>query len=324
MRKRLLKVAPVVAAITIVLSSSAGVVRAQPAPLAQLGAQLQQGIAERQLPSTPQPPISQWGSIATDYGASPHCWVAAESVTSLHPCRFGDPASAKLLVLTGDSQAWMWTPAVNRWAKAHGWALDVFTKGSCPPWRDPHQRYFDHSAYPQCAAFQAWVSAEILTLRPKVVLAAGLPPVWPTTFCQHCTTAQVASIYRSDVNRFAASVAPSGARLVFMAPSVDFYLHEAVSAPLCLSIHPSAIQGCDDQPLSSLVDHAWTAGYSPATIPPHSTWFPTTSLLCVNGTCPMLAGSKLIYSSDDHVTSEFAAFAAPAFGQLLAPAVAGL
>ncbi len=64
-------------------------------------------------------------------------------------------------MVTGDSQAWMWTPAFDKWGSASGWKVIVLTKGSCQPWPDPQQEFVDGSTFPACATFQSKVTKYI-------------------------------------------------------------------------------------------------------------------------------------------------------------------
>ncbi|TPL92222.1 acyltransferase family protein [Mesorhizobium sp. B2-3-12] len=105
-------------------------------------------------------------------------------------CILGDPGGTRTVVVTGDSHAAQWIPAIDRIAREHGWKLVTFTKAACPFTRAPVTD--NGKPYPACAQWRDNVLAEISKLRPELmftsqsnydnvpqdVMVEGLRSVW--------------------------------------------------------------------------------------------------------------------------------------------------
>ncbi len=296
----------------------------QPTPLAQVKALLTNGIQATKAPAVMIPPVSSWTSSSLQTGPTNLCWTHVKSVTTTPTCEFGNTSSTKVVALVGDSQLWMWVPGFDLWAKQKGWKIVVFAKGSCPPWIDSQQRYYDNSPFPECAQYQKWANAAINALHPKLIIAAGLQPMWPKSFCTKCTPAQIDSIFRQDVQSFVSAVAPSHARVAMISPSVSYYYGAGIQAPSCVAQNLKNLHVCNTKKIAQLSSYKWGLSYSALAIPKGTYWIDIQQLLCVNGVCPMTAGQYLIYKDNDHVTREWAIKSAPALTQILATASAGL
>ncbi|MBZ9805194.1 SGNH hydrolase domain-containing protein [Mesorhizobium sp. ES1-6] len=105
-------------------------------------------------------------------------------------CILGDPRGTRTVIVTGDSHAAQWIPAIDRIAREHGWKLVTFTKAACPFTRAPVTD--NGKPYPACAQWRDNVLAEISKLRPELmftsqsnydnvpqdVMVEGLRSVW--------------------------------------------------------------------------------------------------------------------------------------------------
>ena len=112
--------------------------------------------------------------------------VHAEPVS----CDLGDPQGKTLVVLTGDSHAAQWVPALDKLAAERGWRLVTFTKSACP--LSCVAIRLKDAPYLSCAEWRENVMREIRKLRPDVVftsqqrysyvdreaMVAGLRSVW--------------------------------------------------------------------------------------------------------------------------------------------------
>jgi len=227
------------------------------------------------------------------------------------------------MVLTGDSQIWMWVPAIADWASRNNWRVEVYAKGSCPPWPDKYQLWFDHSAYPQCAHYQKFTESQINLQRPAVVIAAGLRPVWPRSYCFNCDPKATMGAIRDDVQSFARAISTSGARVFFLQPSPTFNAFGSTVRvpPYCLTRETSDIRLCTNTSDDELRDYWWSLAFTPESIPVGTTMIVQNQLLCAKNKCPMVVGSTLVYADQDHVSLQWAEFVSQGFGQILAPLV---
>lgn len=287
----------------------------------QIQAELEGAIRLTSLPKNVTPPSSQWsnlwkndfGAVATGGGDST-CWTQDENASALATCTFGDHSASKTLVLTGDSQAWQWEPSFDVWGRSHGWRVIVLAKGSCQPWPDPQEEYWNRSSFPACRAFQAKVVKYINSSRPRIVVAAGLVPVIPKISITRV---------KSDVTSFVNSVEPSGAKVLIASPTpalvnYDYATHSSLSAPTCLMIHSQNIGVCNGITESNLIDYWMNEAINVGPLPRGSHLLDLSQLLC-NVRCPMMASNILIYIDNEHVSYGWAVHVAPALGELLAP-----
>lgn len=295
----------------------------QPTPLAQVKALLTNGVQATKAPGVMIPPVSSWASSSLQTGPTNLCWTQLKSATTTPTCEFGNTFSTKVVALVGDSHLWMWVPGFDLWAKQKGWKIVVFSKASCPPWIDAQQSYYDHSPYPECRQYQKWANAAINALHPKLIIAAGLQPQWPKSFCTKCTPAQIDAIFRQGVKSFVTAVTPSHARVAVLAPSSSYY-GAGIQAPGCVAQNLNNLHACNTKKITQLVSGSWSRSYSALAIPKGIYWVDIQQLLCVNGICPMTAGPYLVYKDNDHITREWAIKSAPALTPLLAAAIAGL
>ena len=295
-------------------------------PLSQIQAQLKAAIHLDSLPSDVHPSTSQWtelwqkdfGAVATGGGNSA-CWDQSESSSSLPACVFGDRTATRTLVLTGDSQAWMWEPAFDSWGQASHWKVIVLAKGSCQPWPDTQQEFVNNSAFPACGLFQSKVEKYINTTHPSVVVAAGLVPV---------IAAPSVPRVKSDVSTFVTSIKKSHARVLIVNPSPSFYAydysaHSTLSAPTCLSTHSAQLRACDGVENSQLLDYFMNEVINKTRLPGNSQVLNLSQLLC-NSRCPMIADGILIYIDNDHVSYDWAVHVSGALGEVLSPYLKGL
>jgi SGNH domain-containing protein len=295
-------------------------------PLIKIQTELSAGVRLGSLPNVLHPAASKWTDLwAVDFGAvttgggNSKCWDQSQSSTSLPTCEFGDRTATRTLVLTGDSQAWMWEPAFALWGQANKWKVLVLTKGSCQPWPDPKQQYFNGSKFPTCGIFQSKVANFINRTHPSVVVAAGAAPVIASP-----TVTRVAS----DVRAFVESIDSSKAQVLIVNPSPSFYSydyanHSTLGAPTCLVNHPHQIKECDGIANGQLLDYFMNIVINKSPPPSAAHVLNLDQLLC-NEKCPMIADGILIYIDNDHVSYDWAVHVAKALGEVLAPLVKGI
>jgi len=277
------------------------------------------------LPTDVHPPTNQWtdlwqndfGAVATGGGDSA-CWDQSKSSTSLSKCVYGDHSAQRTLVLTGDSQAWMWEPAFDKWGQANEWKVVVLAKGLCPPWPDSQQKFLNNAAFPACAAFQSNVVKYIDSKHPSVVVAAGLSPAVPSPSV---------SRVESDVKTFVTSIKASHAKVLIVNPSPSFYsydysAHSTLAAPTCLASHANQLHVCDVAK-KLLLDYFMNLVVNKSPLPGTSHVLNLTQLLC-SEKCPMIADGTLIYVDSDYVSYGWAVHVSAALGDVLSPYLKGL
>lgn len=117
------------------------------------------------------PPVATIKLYPRRYTVSRGCLAHNRSrVVPSKVCRTGDATSKKLLVLLGDSHAFMWLPALTVMAKRDGWAIVPLLRFGCTPDKWFTSRGPDG---PICRAWLRWVFGEARRLRPTVTLVGG-------------------------------------------------------------------------------------------------------------------------------------------------------
>ena len=121
------------------------------------------------LPSPLAPSIDQLRSMPAPYTLPPNCLGHDSSpVIATRICRLGDSSSRKLIVLMGDSHAYMWLPAVLEMAWHDHLAVVPLLRLGCTPanWPTGH-------GSGRCAHWFRWAVGRIRRLHPNVVLLGG-------------------------------------------------------------------------------------------------------------------------------------------------------
>ena len=289
----------------------------------QLQSALTAAATQSTLPVNVTPPTSAWSQLWSDYGlpsVQTSCWDVAKTLDTIPKCVMGSHNATRTIVLAGDSQAFMWTPAFDAWGKANHVKVVVLTKAACQPWPDAHQSYYDGSTFPQCGVFQRAVVAKINSLHPAFVVVAGLAPQWPTGYCASCTSSQRLGMVSADVKAFISSIRASRAHVAVIEASPDFYTLASthpLTDPLCLSAHPTSVQTCNSTPLSQLQNGLMKLALTSSALPKGVVVVPLDKLLCSAVSCPMVVGSRLVLSDNDHVSTQWAQYVVPAFTQIV-------
>jgi len=294
--------------------------------LEKIQSELHASTLLKSLPIHVNPLTREWTDLLTrDYGAvatggwNSTCWDESQSSSSLPTCVYGDQSAKRTLLLTGDSQAWMWEPAFDKWRQSSGWKVIVLTKGACQPWPDSQQEFVNDSAFPACRTFQTNVVRYVKATYPSVVVAAGLVPVVPRTSISRVET---------DESEFVTSITTSGAGILIVHPSPSFYAYNytarsTLSTPTCLARHAQQMHVCNDISKGLIMNYYMSVVLNENTLLGKSRLLKLSQLLC-NSKCPMIADGTLVYIDSDHVSYDWAIHVSSALGEILAPYLKGL
>ena len=132
-------------------------------------AAVQSARAGAPLPSPLTPAIDHLNSHPAPYAIPPECLGHNNSgVIAIKVCRLGDSSSKKLIVLMGDSHAFMWVPAVLEMAWHDHLAVVPLLRLGCTPsnWPPAHRSG-------RCAEWFRWAIGRIKHLHPSAVLLGG-------------------------------------------------------------------------------------------------------------------------------------------------------
>ena len=87
-------------------------------------------------------------------------------------CAFGDPEAERSIVVTGDSHARHWSPALAEIGERYGYAVYVLVYSGCPA--TAVTRPTDSGrAWSECADFKKWVLDQVRELSPELVVVSN-------------------------------------------------------------------------------------------------------------------------------------------------------
>jgi hypothetical protein len=164
-------------------------------------------------------------------------------------CVTGDPNGTRMVVVWGDSHAWMWLPAFDAIGKSTQTQIVQFDKSSCAPpdmrvWLDRLRR-----AYTECDDFRRFVEARIAALRPDIVVLTGAAKGVRIVDGNHGSAQGVDDAWAAGLAATIQAVAPSTGQTIVLGDIAYPVLEPAD----CLSAHLNDIHVCDT-PRSGSVD----------------------------------------------------------------------
>ena len=261
----------------------------------QLGNAL--GIIKMPLNLTPALP-----QAAHDVPVSDHDGCHADFLVIKQPaCVFGDPHGVHTLVLTGDSHAQQWLPALDQEGKALHWKVVSWTKAACP-FADVHVNNDSlHREFSECDTWRTITIARIKALDPDIVVVSQSDNV-PGTQFSNKTWADATATSMVALNR-------AGLKSVYV---MDTPIPQG-SGPDCIASHISNVTKCirnrnGDSIYAyagrhEAVQQALTS-VNVATVDPVN-W------LCAPTKCPMIVHNILVYRDASHMSATYSKFLAP-------------
>jgi len=243
------------------------------------------------------------------------CQVEIDEVWEQHPCVFGDTASATTVVLFGDSHAGQWFPAIERVVRERGWKLVVFVKAACPvvslevynPWlRRP---------YRECSEWREKAIARIVATRPALILVSN----WADYVRQRTgpdqrdgappppTPAEWSAAMRRTLVAFENSRIPTA--LIRDTPQPNF------DVPVCLSRAAWQFwrdESCTFDRTAGLLTEVAAAEAEAVANLRYVKLVDLTPYICAGDPCPVTRDGMIIYRDEDHLSTQYSAFLAPA------------
>ena len=204
------------------------------------------------------------------------------------PCLFGDLQSTTEVVLTGDSHAAQWFPAMEAIAIAHHWKLLVLTKSSCPALflATTRNGIVDSS----CVIWQKYVSSRIAAEKPSRVFV--------TSYSEYsyalAKKADYAQSYSSGEVSFIQSLGLANASIYYLEDSP----HPPQSPAECLSKHVKDPSRCNFPLIRSAATLA--TRYHLQALGIH--YINLSSLLCPGDTCTALYEGANTYRDGSHIS----------------------
>jgi len=230
--------------------------------------------------------------------------VSAQVSVVPRACVYGDPKGRTTVVLTGDSHAAQWFPAVDRIARANGWRLVVFIKLSCRPMDMATYSYWLRRTYTECPIWQRALATRIQQLRPSLVIVGAVGDgdnaraVDPDPIHQGEAMARTLKTWKSRV------------AVIVDTPEPHF------NVPSCLSGHRSDVRACE-QPRRIALGPSHGVVESTAARLAGAALVDLTPWVCPWSSCPVVLDGMIVYRDSNHLTATFAASLAAALESAL-------
>jgi peptidoglycan/LPS O-acetylase OafA/YrhL len=221
-------------------------------------------------------------------------------------CATADTASATTVVLTGDSHAAMWNPALQQVAEQRHWRLETLGKVTCPLQDLPITSPYLGREYTECEQWRTEIIARLQAEHPRLIVL-GIGRRYGADF--GFTSYDPAWI--DSLGRMIAQLRGTGTAVLVLGPIPDPH----TTVPTCLSAHLDDAGGCSPPP-SAAVNDAGIAAEHAATTAGGGHYADLTALFCTTERCPVIVGNDLVYRDDNHLTIAYAQALAPVIGAL--------
>jgi hypothetical protein len=231
-------------------------------------------------------------------------------------CTFGDTTSKKLVVLFGDSHAWMWLAAVDPILKKEGYKLELLWRPSCPAatltlYNDEN----DPSQYDTaCNQWRTTIIATIVSQRPVLVLLGERTA--------NIFTAPNATVTNAELQAGLATtiVALKGPHTkVAVIGDVPSFAN-MVDPSSCMAMHSTNVQLCSTPLVNS--NPAWVTlapGEVAAAKATNATYIDAAQWLCSKGKCSPIVGTMPTYCDWTHISATYSAYLATVMGDAIKP-----
>nr|WP_232079493.1 acyltransferase family protein [Mycobacterium conspicuum] len=224
-------------------------------------------------------------------------------------CATGDTASATRVALIGDSDAAMWSPALQQVATQRHWRLETMAKAGCPlldlPLINPALR----REYTECDQWRGQIMARLQAEHPRLIVLSMTRRYGAGRLLSGFTSYDSASI--DSLNRLVKQLRGTGAQVLVLGPIPD----PLALAPNCLSVHLDDATACS--PLrSKAVNQAGIVAESAAAKAGGGQYVDLTELFCTAERCPVIVGNTLVYMDETHITLSYSRVLAPVLGAL--------
>jgi peptidoglycan/LPS O-acetylase OafA/YrhL len=211
-------------------------------------------------------------------------------------CLYGDPNGTRTIVLTGDSHARQWMPALEAAALKSGWRIVSMVRSSCPLGDFPV--IIGGAPDPACNTWRAATIDRIRTLHPDLVITSALTGFGYQAAGYSIGAAAVQKAgYRADLR------AITSAGIPVVAIRDDPYI--SAPAPDCVAANPQCAFPRKDALTSHVDVLARTAKAA------HLPVLDFSRYLCTRSTCSAVIGGIIVYQDQQHLTQTFARTLAP-------------
>ncbi|MEO8267521.1 MAG: acyltransferase family protein [Ilumatobacteraceae bacterium] len=238
------------------------------------------------------------------------CILSNGQVTAKE-CAYGDTASARVIVLFGDSHAAQWFPALQEISLRNHWRLEVLTKKGCPTADIP---IADPARGPECGPWHTSVLARLADEHPDLVIMSA--------YRYKTTSAAIGSnpdeVWRNGMQSTLDHVRPLAANVLVLGDTPT----PLNDVPGCVASHLRRVADCMN-PRSAAIKPARLGVEVDVAAAHDATFVATGDWLCTSSECPVVIGNLLVYRDNSHITTAASMWLAPYLEAALKPLLDG-
>lgn len=226
-------------------------------------------------------------------------------------CAYGDGNGKKLMVMFGDSRAWMFSTPLALVAAKNGWKLRVFSFSGCELADLRYLSPVTNAPNAECDLFRSAAISQIRGLHPDLVITTS----GGDKKLADRTTPTSAQLEGGWASTFEALAQP-GTRLAMIGPIPVWANDDA----RCLAAHAREVQACSIT-AAELETKKYEAPQATSAAAAGVVYISPTSWVCADSCEPVIAEMK-VYREKYHFSSAYSAYLAGAIGEALQPVMA--
>jgi peptidoglycan/LPS O-acetylase OafA/YrhL len=251
------------------------------------------------IPSGLVPPVSKLLDSQYLYDFPPGC-APGDTQTTSQVCRLGDTASAKTIVVFGDSHAQMWMPAILAMAELDSWTVVPLVKSRCvvSAWIGHGYPGTQSAILRECHAWYRWAVRQAQRLRPDVTLMAG---------CCGAADGATADAAKAGYSSLAAAMKRFSKSVVLVADD-DGIDKQPVD---CLLARNATMRSCTT--IQTTTRFAFNDDLGVLARKRNFGFLKTRDWFCFQYECPMVVGHTIVYRDLGHITKPYALILAAPF-----------
>jgi peptidoglycan/LPS O-acetylase OafA/YrhL len=231
-------------------------------------------------------------------------------------CASGDTASTTTVALFGDSNATMWSRALERVAAQRHWRLETLTKVACLPMELPIDTPLLRRHYTECDQWRSQIMLRLRTEHPRLVVVS-MSRQYGTRYGLSSNFTSYDGAWIDSLTRLVRQLRGTGAKVLVLGPIPD----PQSMVPICLSAHLDDATACSPR-RSTAVDESGIAAETAATKAADGQYADITAAFCTVERCPVIVGNALVYPDDRHVTLVYSGLLMPLMRALIDRALA--
>ncbi|MEY2513489.1 MAG: hypothetical protein QOJ89_847 [bacterium] len=226
----------------------------------------------------------------------------ADTSIDLARCVFGDAAGKKTVMLIGDSHSSMWLPAIDQLGSAKGWKVIDINKVNCGAAAIEPYLYQEARPYPECVKWHDWVTEQINTMKPQMVIFTSSVGAFKLGTGGDNTPAT----WKAGMKKTLDAVTATGVETVVLGDIPYIWQSNYGAGPNCLSTHYRNVTECS-APKAKAVLQSFQDADEAGALAGGARYIGTTPWFCTSR-CWSVVNKIQVYSDWQHITATYAKY----------------